>query len=106
RDAVIRIAHPLNPRVQQKFRQTLGRIAGKTKLHELVRMVRRVAAENEPERPAAIAPAVGLSGKLHVCCKTHAGRPVLTPPSLRVLSLPCASGMLGAGEPTRSMTRS
>jgi hypothetical protein len=31
--------------------------------------------------------------------------PELTPPSLRVLSLPCASGMLGSAEPARTRTR-
>jgi hypothetical protein len=31
--------------------------------------------------------------------------PELTPPSLRVLSLPCASGVLGSAEPARTRTR-
>jgi hypothetical protein len=31
--------------------------------------------------------------------------PELAPPSLRVLSLPCASGMLGSAEPARTKTR-
>jgi len=75
RDAVIPGAQVLNARIGQKFRQILRRLSGKGELHELVRMIRRVTAQDEPERPAAIAPALGLPCKLHVggkCC--HRGK--------------------------------
>ena len=47
-----------------------------------------------------------MAGQRAPCATGDVLFPVLTPPSSRVLCLPCASGVLGSAEPARTEARS
>src|ERR1700722_13921878 len=65
RDAVALGVDARDGRVVESLRETLGRRTGKRQLHELLGAMSGVAAEREPQRPAAVAPAFDLPAELN-----------------------------------------
>src|SRR5580704_14768197 len=70
-DAVALIAHARDVSILESRRQIRRRCAGEGQMRKLLRVMDRLAGQNEPERPATVAPALGRPAELNDRQRAH-----------------------------------